>query len=165
MPTQLATKGSRPSAATKIIAIMISTLAASIGVLTMSILASNAQIALSIVPFATSIALVAGAPRSAPASSRSILVGHLSSAIIGVVAVKFLGAGMLPGAFAVGIGVAVMLALKSLHPPAAISPLIICEYNLGPYFIVVPVLIGALLVVLLSRLTEILQRRFGCDLV
>jgi CBS-domain-containing membrane protein len=93
------------------------------------------------------------------------LVGHLSSAIIGVVAVKFLGAGMLPGAFAVGIGVAVMLALKSLHPPAAISPLIICEYNLGPYFIVVPVLIGALLVVLLSRLTEILQRRFGCDLV
>lgn len=164
-PTQLVTNGPRQTVVTKIIAIMISTLAASVGVLCMGLLASNAQLALSTVPFATSIALVAGAPKSAPATTRSILVGHLSSAVIGVVVVKLLGAGLLPGAFAVGLAVAAMLASKSLHPPAAISPLIICEYNLGPYFIVVPVLLGALLVVLLSRITEILQRRFGCDLV
>lgn len=130
----------------------------------MGVLASKAQIALSIVPFITSIALVAGAPMSMAATNRSILAGHLLSAIIGLAIVKTLGIGIVPGAFGVGIAVAAMLASKALHPPAAISPLIICEYNLGPYFIVVPVLVGALLVVVLARVTEVLQRRFGRDL-
>lgn len=145
--------------AAKIIAIVISMLAAGAGVLIMGMLASKAQITLSLVPFATSIALVAGAPMSAPATTRSILMGHFLSAIIGVIAVKVLGTGLTSGAIAVGIAVAAMLAAKAFHPPVAISPLIICEYNLGPYFLVVPVLIGAVLVVLLSRLTESLQRR------
>jgi CBS-domain-containing membrane protein len=70
---------------------------------------------------------------------------------------------MLAGALAVGLAVAVMLALNSLHPPAAISPLIICQHDFGTYFIVMPVLVGAVLVVLLARITRFLRGRFGAD--
>jgi CBS-domain-containing membrane protein len=125
----------------------------------MGVLASKAAIALSFVPFTTSIALVAGAPMSAPATTRSILIGHFSSAIVGVLTVKLLGVGNISGAIAVGGAVAVMLIARAFHPPAAISPLIICEYDLGPYFIFMPVLVGACLVVFLARVTEELQRR------
>lgn len=143
----------------KAVMIIISTMSASVGVLVMSVLASKAELALSFVPFTTSIALVAGTPMSKPATTRSILIGHFSSAIVGVLTVKLLGVGSMSGAIAVGVAVAVMLMARAFHPPAAISPLIICEYNLGPYFIVMPVLVGAVLVVLLARLTSILQRR------
>lgn len=161
--TQRVVKGSRRSTIAKAAAISISTLAAATGVLVMGLLASEADLALSVVPFTTSIALVAGAPMSKPATTRSILIGHCLSAIVGVLVVKLLGAGILPGALAVGVAVAAMLAARAFHPPAAISPLLICQYNLGPYFIFVPVLVGALLVVLLSRFTESLQRRVGYD--
>jgi CBS-domain-containing membrane protein len=162
--TELVATGSRRGAIAKAAIIVISTFSASAGVLIMSTLASKAELALSFVPFTTSIALVAGAPMSKPATTRAILIGHFSSAIVGVLTVRFLGTGNVSGAIAVGIAVAVMLMAQAFHPPAAISPLIICEYNLGPYFIVMPVLFGALLVVLLARFTAELQRRVKSSL-
>lgn len=147
-----------PSARAKAVAIMVSMLAATFGVFVMAYLASSARMALSIIPFTTSIALVAGAPTTAPASTRSILVGHVLSAVIGLLTVKIFGVGVIWGAFAVGVSVAAMLAMKSFHPPAAISPLLICEYNLGIDYLFIPVLVGALLVVILSRCSESLQK-------
>jgi len=142
--------------------ITIATFSASVGVLVMGMLASTAEIPLSFVPFTTSIALVAGAPMSAPATTRSILIGHLSSAIVGLLTVRLLGVGNISGAIAVGGAVAAMLIARAFHPPAAISPLIICEYDLGPFFIFMPVLVGSCLVVFLARFTEELQRRTNC---
>jgi CBS-domain-containing membrane protein len=58
------------------------------------------------------------------------------------------------------MSVAAMLAADAFHPPAAISPLIISQSDYpGLWFMLVPILVGAALLVILSRISEALQRR------
>ena len=144
--------------------VMVATPIAAVGVLMMIALASVANMPLATVPFATSIALVAGAPESPPASSRSIFFGHLLSASIGLSIVAIAGGGALVGSVAVGLSVAAMLAADAFHPPAAITPLIISQSHYpGLRFILVPVLVGAALLVILSRTSEALQRQLDAS--
>lgn len=130
-----------------------------IGILAMLILADFERISWGIVPFATSIAMVAGAPESPPASTRAIFLGHLLCAIVGFVALYSLGQGHFVSAVAVGISIALMLACNAFHPPAAISSLLIPEIHPDLFFILVPVLCGAMLVVVLARTSEFIQTR------
>ncbi|WMT79124.1 HPP family protein [Bradyrhizobium sp. Ash2021] len=125
-------------------------------------LASIANVPFATIPFATSVALVAGAPDSRPASNRAIFFGHLLSASVGLSIVAIAGGGALVGSIAVGLSVAAMLAANAFHPPAAISPLIISQGHSELSFLV-PVLVGAVLVIVLSRASEALQCRVSGD--
>jgi CBS-domain-containing membrane protein len=132
-----------------------------IGILSMLLLADLRHISWGIVPFATSIAMVAGAPESLPASTKSIFLGHLLCAIVGFMALYIFGHGHWVGAIAVGLSVAVMLACRVFHPPAAISSLLIPEIQPDISFLIVPVIFGAILVVILARTSELIQRRLS----
>lgn len=102
---------------------------------------------LMMVPFATSIVLVMGAPESPPARPRAIVGGHLISACVGVAAVLVLGDAWWVSALGVGVAIALMQAVDAFHPPAGISPIIITTAHATPMFIVSPVAAGALVLV------------------
>lgn len=102
---------------------------------------------LMMVPFATSIVLVMGAPESPPARPRAIVGGHLISACVGVAAALLLGDAWWVSAIGVGVAIALMQLVDAFHPPAGISPVIITTAHATPMFILSPVAAGALILV------------------
>ncbi len=120
----------------------------------MVILASISAVPLGTIPFATSIVLVSGAPRSAPARTKAIVFGHLICATAGIT-MHYSGMEAAPTvAAAVGVSVAIMLAFDVFHPPAGITPLVLYGSALDWTFLVVPVLVGAVSVAILARTAE-----------
>jgi CBS-domain-containing membrane protein len=118
-----------------------------LGIALMMALAQAANRPLMLVPFATSIVLVMGAPESAPAQPRSVVGGHVLSAIAGVACTAAFGDAMWATALGVAVAIAAMFAADAFHPPAGINPLIITTAHATPEFIVVPVGVGALILV------------------
>ncbi|MBL8779333.1 MAG: HPP family protein [Alphaproteobacteria bacterium] len=119
----------------------------SLGIAVMMTLADASGHPLMMVPFATSIVLVMGAPESPPARPRCVVGGHLISAIVGVFCVGLLGDAMWVSALGVGIAIALMQAFDVFHPPAGISPLIITTAHATPIFVLSPAGAGALILV------------------
>jgi len=103
-----------------------------------------------IIPFATSIALVMGAPDAEPAQPRALVGGHVVSAIVGLAVLKLTGPHAWAAAIAVGLAILAMVATGTFHPPAGINPLLAVSNNLGWSFLFVPVLAGALLLTLFA---------------
>jgi CBS-domain-containing membrane protein len=60
------------------------------------------------------------------------------------------GAHPWPLALAVGISIAVMMATRTVHPPAGSNPVIVFPGHSGWSFLLYPVLSGALLLVLIA---------------
>ena len=123
----------------------------------MLVVAVKSGVPLGAIPFATSIALVAGAPESASTSTRAIFVGHSLSALVGFGAVTCFGGGIAVSSLAVGLAVGGMMGVRAFHPPAAISPLIIVQTSPGVEFLY-PIVIGAALVAVLARVSAAAHR-------
>lgn len=141
----------------QILTIIISAVSAACGIALMIALSQLSAIPLSTIPFATSIVLVAAAPQSAPASTKSIIAGHLICAIAGFITSHTGFHEVTSVAIAIGISVALMLAFDVLHPPAGITPLVIYSATPEWTFLLVPVLAGAVSVAILARTTHILH--------
>src|SRR5215470_78457 len=100
-----------------------------IAIAVMEFASASAAYPLMAIPFATSIVLVMGMPRSEPAQPRALIGGHLLATLIGLIVVKV--AGPLPWAAALAVAIA-MLAMhitRSFHPPAGIDPLVVVANN------------------------------------
>ena len=108
-------------------------------------LADSAGIALMLVPFTTSIALVMGSPEAEPAQPRSLIGGHILSTLSGFALLWLAGSAWWAAALAVGLAIAAMLVTRTLHPPAAIDALIVVTGALPLKFLLVPVASGAAL--------------------
>ncbi len=108
-------------------------------------LSLQTEFPLAAIPFATSIVLVTGTPEAPPARPRTLVGGHILSAIIGVLAVKIAGPQAWVAALAVGVAMLAMLATDTFHPPAGINPLIIVMNSMSWGFVLAPVAAGALL--------------------
>lgn len=141
----------------QLLTIAVSAISAACGIALMIMLSQLSAIPLSTIPFATSIVLVAGAPRSAPASTKAIIYGHLICAMAGFIASHAGLHEVASVATAIGISVALMLAFNVMHPPAGITPLVIYSATPDWTFLLVPVLVGAVSVAILARTTEILH--------
>ncbi|MFG1463498.1 HPP family protein [Xanthobacter sp. DSM 24535] len=104
------------------------------------------------VPFVTSIALVMGMPEAEPAQPRALIGGHLMSTLVGFAVLWLAGPAPAAGAFAVGLALVVMRGTRTLHPPAAIDPLIVVVEDLSISFLLVPIASGALLLAAYAHL-------------
>jgi CBS-domain-containing membrane protein len=116
-----------------------------IAILAMQFLAGFGHMTLSLVPFATSIVLVLGAPEAEPAQPRALVGGHILSTLIGLALAYPFGPSPWAAAVAVGLAMIVMYFTRTLHPPAGIDPLIIVNESLPWTFLFVTVLPGSLL--------------------
>lgn len=109
-------------------------------------------VALLMAPFGASVVLVFGLPESPLAQAKNVILGHLITAIIGVVFVQLFAVTPLTLAVATGIGVTVMLLTKTTHPPAGANPILIMLTGQSWSFIISPVFIGAVTIVIAGQL-------------
>jgi len=119
--------------------------------------------------FGASAVLVYGAPASDYSQPRNLVGGHLISALAGVLMYKlFPDNAALAGALAVSLALAGMLATQTVHPPGGATALIAIvnplAHDLGFGFLLVPVLTGALIMlitgVLMNNLSPNPLRRY-----
>jgi CBS-domain-containing membrane protein len=118
----------------------------------MEVLARVAHQPLARAPFVTSIVLTMSLPDSEPAQPYALIAGHLISAASGFVVLWVLGPGETGSAVAVGLAALSMLACRAMHPPAGIDAFLVAGLGLPAGWIVNPVLAGAILLAVFSRL-------------
>jgi CBS-domain-containing membrane protein len=119
------------------------------------------HIALIMAPFGATAVLVFGLPNSPLAQPKNVIFGHLITAFIGLFFVHFIGITALTLGIATGLGVTAMLVSKTTHPPAGANPLLImlAGQSLSWFFLVTPVLIGAVVIVLAGKSLQVIQKR------
>lgn len=111
---------------------------------------------LMIASFGATAVLLFGAPRSPLAQPRNVIGGHVLSALVGVACWKLGHA--VPGlaqALAVATAIALMHLTRTLHPPGGATALLATlgspeVTRLGFSFVLLPVALGALVLVLVA---------------
>lgn len=101
-------------------------------------------------PMGASAVLLFSVPSSPLAQPRAILVGNISSAIVGVTCAYWIQPPLLASAVAVCMAIAAMFALRSLHPPSGGVALVAVlggssVHALGYHFVLQPIAVNTLL--------------------
>jgi len=98
--------------------------------------------------------VVWNAPLSQP---RNIIGGHVVSAFIGLALYTTLGSSMLSISLGVGLTIFFMAFLGIIHPPAGANPIIIILGGYSWNYLIMPVLIGAVIIVFFGLLINNLR--------
>ena len=115
--------------------------------------------------FGASAVLIYGAIRSPLAQPRNLIGGHFFSAFVGVASWQLLSfEPWLAGSVAVATAIALMHFTRTLHPPGGATALIAvigseAIHNLGYLYAFVPILTGALIMLVVALLTNALAPR------
>ncbi len=101
-----------------------------------------------VAPLGASAVLVFGVPSSPLAQPWAVLGGNVLSALVGIACARWIGPPALAAALGVGMAVALMLALRCLHPPGGASALLTVLAGVNdPWFALFPVGVNSLLLV------------------
>jgi len=133
---------------------------AAVAIVIMEVLARIGHHELPRLPFVTSIVLAMALPESEAAQPYAVIGGHLLSCVAGLAALWLMAPGEAASAVAVGLAALFMLAGRAMHPPAGIDAFLVAGLGLSPGWIVNPVLIGAILLAVFSRLWAAGERRW-----
>lgn len=125
----------------------------------MEVLAELAREPMVRVPFVTSIVLAMALPDGEPAQPRAIVGGHLLSCLAGYLALLIISPGQNASALAVGFATLIMIASRTLHPPAGIDAFMVAAYGLPFDWVLNPVLIGAVLLSVFAVLWHTVERQ------
>ncbi|MBW4055657.1 MAG: HPP family protein [Proteobacteria bacterium] len=104
--------------------------------------------------FGASAVLLFGATDSPLAQPRNLIGGHVLSACVAVIVVALFGSSTLTMAVAVGLAIFVMNLTHTTHPPGGATALIGVQGAVGPGFILLPVLAGALILLVTAIFTN-----------
>ena len=108
--------------------------------------------------FGASLVLITSAHSSPLAQPKNIFFGHIISSLCGFIVMYFFGVNFISIGIAVGLAVTLMMVSKTVHPPAGANPIIILLGNESFSFLFMPIMIGALFLVIYS----ILFNKFIC---
>jgi CBS-domain-containing membrane protein len=112
-------------------------------------------------PFGASMVLAMAVHESPLAHPKNILLGHIFSALSGVLVYALLGISSLSIGFAVGLSIFIMMVTNTVHPPAGANPIIAVMGAKGLEFILFPVAAGAAFVVLFAIVyNKLLNRKY-----
>jgi len=102
-----------------------------------------------VAPLGASAVLVFGVPSSPLAQPWAVVGGNTLSALVGVACVRWVGSPELAAALAVGGAIALMFALRCLHPPGGASALLVALSGVSdPAFALYPVFVNSVLLML-----------------
>ena len=101
------------------------------------------SIALVLGSFGASCVLVFGFPDVPFSQPRNVIVGHLLSSLVGLLALTVFGPHWWAMAIAVGTAIAVMMITRTVHPPAGSNPVIVFLTLPSWKFLLFPTLAGA----------------------
>jgi CBS-domain-containing membrane protein len=134
-------------------------LGGALAIASMSVLGQVTGSPLIIAPFGASSVLLFGAPDSAFAQPRNLVVGHLLSSGVGLTVFCLFGPGAWQMGLAVGLAIAAMQLTRCVHPPAGADPLVIMLSGRASIdFLFVPVLAGVVVLLLIALLFNNLVR-------
>lgn len=104
--------------------------------------------------FGASAVLLFGATDSPLAQPRNLLGGHLISSLVAVVVVALFGSTPWTMTLAVGAAIFLMNLTHTTHPPGGATAIIGVQGAVGPAFILLPVLTGALILLAVACFTN-----------
>jgi CBS-domain-containing membrane protein len=104
--------------------------------------------------FGASAVLLFGATESPLAQPRNLVGGHLVSAVVAVIVVALFGSSSLTMALGVGLAIFVMNLTHTTHPPGGATALIGIQGSAGPEFILIPILLGATILLVTAIITN-----------
>ena len=110
-------------------------------------------------PFGASMVLVMAVHESPLAQPKNILLGHILSALSGVIILYLIGDNFLALGIAVALAVFVMIVTDTIHPPAGANPIIVILSGQGISFVLFPVAVGAFMLVVFAYLYNKLLKR------
>ena len=112
-------------------------------------------------PFGASMVLVMAVHESPLAQPKNILLGHILSAMSGVLIFSLMGTTFISLGLSVGLAVFVMASFNIIHPPAGANPIIAVLGGKGLSFVILPVAVGALFIVLFAIIySKIIGRKY-----
>jgi len=116
-----------------------------------------------IASFGSSMVLLYGYPESPFAQPKNIFFGHLLTAFIGIIVLKFIPLPIyITIPLATGLGVCFMILLNVTHPPAGGNPIIVIIGSASFEYLISPIILGSIIVlgfgVLLNRF--ILKKKY-----
>ncbi|MEE1949845.1 HPP family protein [Pseudomonas alcaligenes] len=123
------------------------------GALAIACVASTADwlsLSLLLGSFGASCVLVFGFPDLPFSQPRNLVGGHVLSSLVGLILLHGFGPQWWALALAVGTAIALMMATRTVHPPAGSNPVIIFLAQPGWDFLLFPTLTGALLLMLVA---------------
>lgn len=109
--------------------------------------------------FGASCVLAFGVPDSPLAQPRSIIGGHLLSALIGLVLLNTLGNAWWVGALGVALALVLMQQTRTLHAPAGANPLVVITAGASWSYLLTPVLAGSVVIVAVAWLVNNARHR------
>ena len=104
-----------------------------------------------IVPFGASTILLFGIPDSPLAKPLNVIGGHVLTAAIGLIFLKFVGVHPWSFALAMGVAVSIMIISMAIHPPAGANPILLIMIEPDWMFLIEAVLLGATSLVLVTK--------------
>jgi CBS domain-containing membrane protein len=118
------------------------------GLLGQALAPSGGAVPWLLAPIGASAVLVFAAPASPFAHPWAVAGGNTLSALVGIGFVQLLGVGPVAAGCAVGAAIALMFALRCLHPPGGACALLVVLGGVAdPHFALQPVLLDSLLLV------------------
>jgi CBS-domain-containing membrane protein len=116
----------------------------------LALLGASLAVTLLLGSFGASCVLLFGYPEAPFAQPANVVGGHLFCTVIGIASLQLFGPSPWGLALVVGVAIAVMMATRTVHPPAGSNPVIVFLGHAGWNFLLFPVVSGAVLLVLVA---------------
>ena len=110
-------------------------------------------------PFGASMVLVMAVHESPLAKPKNLILGHILSALSGVIIFYLLGNTFVSLGLGVALAVFVMMITNTVHPPAGANPIIVILTGQSISFVFLPVAVGAIIIVVFAYLYNKLLKR------
>ena len=110
-------------------------------------------------PFGASMVLVMAVYESPLAKPKNLILGHILSALSGVIIYYLLGNTFVSLGLGVALAVFVMMITNTVHPPAGANPIIVILTGQSIRFVFLPVAVGAFIIVVFAYLYNRLLKR------
>ena len=110
-------------------------------------------------PFGASMVLVMAVYDSPLAKPKNLILGHILSALSGVIIFYLFGNTFISLGLGVALAVFVMMITDTVHPPAGANPIIVILTGQSLSFVILPVAIGAFIIVVFAYLYNKLLKR------
>ena len=110
-------------------------------------------------PFGASMVLVMAVHESPLAKPKNLILGHILSALSGVIIFYLLGNTFVSLGLGVALAVFVMMITNTIHPPAGANPIIVILTGQSLSFVFLPVAVGAIIIATFAYLYNKLLKR------
>ena len=133
-----------------------------IGILTLLTYKTDFGIFL-IASFGSSMVLLFGYPESPFAQPKNVFFGHLLTALVGIIFLKFIPLPIfITIPLAVGFGVGLMILFNVTHPPAGGNPIIVIIGGVSFEYLLSPVISGSIIIIIFAIILNrlILKKKY-----